>query len=352
MISARSALAVAVLLATVAAPSGAQTAASLLESGIRAYNDLEFPTAATFLRRALNQPADSLAPATAGRARAYLGASEVFLGNTGVAETIFEQLLLAQPRYRLDELVFPPQVSTVFERVRRRTFVVSLEAARDTTVPVGGGGYSVWVFATSFHRVSADVVDADNALVRALYTGPIADSLEVQWDGQVRPGIPVAPGRYVLRVRSEELSGRAVRRVDLPLDVRVIEQEPLPVPDAPPDSAFRPEHAASGPGLRALLGGIVAGAAVAVLPAVVASSEDLGSARFAAAGGIGLAGVIGFFAQRPGRPLDANIAANEAIRDAWRRRVEETRNENERRAREVRVGFRAAPPRTVPLDGE
>jgi len=95
------------------------------------------------------------------------------------------------------------------------------------------------------------------------------------------------------------------------------------------------------------LGGLLLSGAVAALPAVVGGTDTPSGPRIAVAGTIGVAGLLGYVLHRPGRPLAANVRANQALRDAWQRRVATTTAENGRRRQEVRLVVRAGEPTAI-----
>jgi len=340
-----------------AAPFGiahSQTDSDLVGRGVRAYQNVEFEVAATLLRRAL---AENLAPAERVRALAYLGAAEVFRGGTGTrrdsAVAAFRRLLLLDPRQRPDRLVFPPQVVSVFEEVRRATKAVRAVApaeARFSPGP-GGGWFLVKLFGTSFHEVEARLARDDGTVVRTLYVGPMGDSVDVRWDGLDTAGAFVPSGRYLLTVASRLSPGSPVLRVvQLPLQTELVVPDTLAVPPPPVDSLLLPERATRGMGVRSLAGGLLAAGAVIALPPLVADGADASGIRFAVAGAVSFSGLVGLVTQRPGRPLPGNIAANQARRDFWRRRAEAAQTENAARRREARLTVRVGEP--VVMGGE
>jgi len=97
----------ALLLSLTPVAAAVQTANVLLTEGIRAYRDLEFAAAAQLLRRAL-EPTDSrgLPPADRLRALMYLGAAGIFREERDQAAATFRTLVLADPRFRPDSLVW------------------------------------------------------------------------------------------------------------------------------------------------------------------------------------------------------------------------------------------------------
>jgi len=90
-------------------------------------------------------------------------------------------------------------------------------------------------------------------------------------------------------------------------------------------------------------GALLASAAVAI-PSVVGGTETSGGPRIALAGVVGVAGLVGWVLHRPGRPLEANVRANQALRDAWQRQVTEVQADNTRRLAAVRLAIHAGVP--------
>ncbi len=151
----------------------------------------------------------------------------------------------------------------------------------------------------------------------------------------------------MLRVASRALTGELAGIVQVPLDLRLSRPDTLPWPPPPADAQLLPERAKSGAAKRSLLGGLLLSGAVAALPAVVGGTETPSGPRMAVAGTIGVAGLVGYVLHRPGRPLVANVRANQTLRDAWQRRVATTTAENARRRREVHVVVRAGEPSLI-----
>ena len=319
------------------ATAEAQSGRELLDQGIRAYRNLDFDAAAGFLRRSLVAPASQAMPDSARtRALTYLGATEVFRGRRDTAAAVFRRLLLLDPRARPDQLIFPPEVSNAYEAVRRVVKAVQIAVPADTEIQLGDELYPVRLYATSFHDINVLVTRDDGHVLRPLYTGPIGDSLVVRWDGLDSAGTAPATGRFRILVSSRDPQGRTLRQVQEQLETRTRVPDTLPHP-APPDSGRLPERGGSGPALRALGAGLAAGALVATLPSVIASGSEPSNTRFVVAGAVSLTGIYGFFSQRPGRRIQANIAANRAARDAWERRRDQVAQENATRRRNVRL---------------
>lgn len=336
-----------VLVAAAAAPrpGAAQTAADLLSQGIRAYQGLDYEAAAGFLRRGLAAGGGVTPDSTRIQLLTYLGATEVFRGRRDSAASVFRRLILLDPRARPDELIFPPAVSNAYDAIRRITKTVLIVAPADTEIQLGDELYALRLYTSSYHDITVAVTrPADGGVVRALYRGPIADSLVVRWDGLDSAGTAPAVGRFALVVASRDPGGRVLRQVSQPIDTRLRVPDTLPLPAPLPDSALLPEHGPSGPGLRALGVGLGAGIVVAALPSVMASGSSPSGGRFVVAGAVSLTGIYGFLTQRPGRPIAANITVNQARRAAWQRQREAIVQENITRRRNLRLRLFATPP--------
>src|SRR3989475_9620271 len=231
--------------------SSAQSSDSVLATGLRAYRNLEFDLAALLLRRDVTQLTAAGAPA-AERAKGlvYLGAAELYRGRRDSAVVVFRRLVMLDPRYRPDRLVFPPEVTSLFDAVRLRIKTVAIVAPRDTEIPVQNGAFRAWLVASSFQTVNVTLLYENGTSFRPLYFGPIGDSLEVQWDGRDAAGQPVPVDRLLLRVASRAPTGELASMVQIPLDLKINRPDTLPWPDAPADSMLRPERAASRPETR------------------------------------------------------------------------------------------------------
>lgn len=334
-------------LGAVAAPRAmpAQAAADMLARGVRAYEDLELDGAAGLLLRALAVPgADALAPAAAARALMYLAATELLREHRDSAAAVARRLVLLDPRFRPDDLVFPPQVLALHEEARRATPAVIGHAPADTAIRTGAEELVVRLYASTFHDVAATLVAEDGRVVRNLYAGPIGDSLDLHWNGLDSSGTrPLPDGRYAITVNSLDRQRRVVRILRLPLEVTRPRIDTLPHPPPPADSLLLPERRPIGPGLRALAPAAFAGAAIVVLPSVVANGEDATGARFVVGGTVSIAGIVAFLSHHPGRSIPANVAHNRTLRDAWRRELAEVSRRNAERSREV-IGVRTGAP--------
>ena len=325
-------------------PAVGQGASGTCAQGIRAYQNLEFGRAAATLRRDLARLTAAGAPA-ADRVQGlvYLGAADLFRGRRDSAVAVFKRLVHLDPRFLPDRLVFPPEVTTVFDSVRALTKTVAILVPPDTQVAPGANNFGAWVVASSFQTVEVTLRYEDGAPFRSLYAGPIGDSLRVQWDGLDAAGQLPPVGRVLLRVASRAPTGEISTILQLPLDLRIVRPDTLDWPALPPPSAFLPERAGGRSAVRALLGGVLVSGAVLAIPSVVGGSGGPSGSRVAVAGTVGIAGMVGYLLHRPGRPLQANIRANQLLRDAWQQRVAKATAENARRRGDVRLAVHAGP---------
>lgn len=292
------------------APLAAQTPSNLLASGIRAYEDLDFAVAERVLARAA--ASEDASPTVRRQAMMYLGATEVLAKHADSAEAVFRSLILDDPRYRVDELVFPPQISSAFDSVRRATPAVTLAVPSDTLVE-RGGEVAIAVYPSTLHRVTLTVEGPDSA-AEVLLSSLVADSAEVRWQPAEPTGGSV---RYRVVARSLDLNGAVLRSVTVPVSVSRAPVDTAALPAPPPDSAYLPERAHDASGWRALAAGVGVGGALIALAPVVAPSADLSPGRFAIGGAVSLAGIVSFFTHRPNRILHENVRANDALRRRW-----------------------------------
>ncbi len=321
-----------------------QRSGELIDRGIRAYQNLDYDNAVVLLRRALAAPpSDTVPVAVVVRALSYLAASEVYRGRRDSAAVVFRRLVLSAPRARPDPLIFPPEVTTVFEATRRVTKAVLAELPADATLQAGEGRYPIALFASSFHEIVVALEQEDGRFLRGLYAGAIGDSLLVPWDGLDSAGVPMRTGRYVLSVTSRPSPGGEILRVlRLSLDIRATPgRDTLPWP-AKPDSL--PERTTAGPALRALAMGMLSGTAALALPLVVARGSRPSGARFAVAGVVSLAGIFGYFARKPGQPLPHSVVVNRERRADWQVKVRVVQHENTARRRDVQLTLRSGKP--------
>jgi hypothetical protein len=128
-----------------------------------------------------------------------------------------------------------------------------------------------------------------------------------------------------------------------------IERDTLPHPLPLVDSLFLPERAGTRRSIQTLLGGVLMGGAVMLLPKTLASDAELAGARFFVGGAMSIAGIVGFVTKRPGTVFLDNVAANQALWDEWSDRLETVVEENANRLAAIRLVIEMSPPRIVEL---
>ncbi|MFN2572106.1 MAG: hypothetical protein ABR537_10950 [Gemmatimonadales bacterium] len=336
---------VALLCAALAFPGRvrAQAASAVLTQGVQAYDDLDFEQAAGLLRRALAvQGSGALTRDEASRTLIYLTATELLRDRKDSARAIARRLVIANPRFRPDELLFPPQLLLLYEVVRRATPAVIGEAPADTTIRPGDELFTLRLYASAVHDVVATLQTQDGRVFRTLYRGPIGDSLAVQWNGLDSSSATAPSGLYAITVTSLDRGGHVVRMLRMPLRVLSAPVDTLAHPPAPADTVLLPERRPLGAALRVAAPGLLGGVGALVLPNLIARGEQPSSARFLIGGSLAIAGVAALVTHHPGRAIPENVSRNAAIR-AWRAQVAEVTRRNAERAKGM-IGLHVDPP--------
>lgn len=325
------------------------SAMAVLASGLRHYQQLEYDSASISLRRALAGVAgDTVTSSGRTRALTYLGAAELFRGRRDSAFAAFRRLVVQNPQARPDPLVFPPEVTTIYDFAREATKIVAAEMPRDTSIRLGADRFRALLHASSFHQIIVTLEREDGFTVRTLYAGPISDTLQVFWTGEDTIFLANDSGRLVFTVTSLTNAGRQARLLRLPMDLVLGPQDTLPTPPSLPDSLFLPERE-TGAGFRGLGLGAGFGLVVALLPGLVLESgaPAPSGSRYAVAGGLTLAGLIAFIKHRPGRRLPDNTSANQALRDGWQGQIQMTAQENAIRVLQKRLDIHIGSPEII-----
>ena len=362
------------VLGLVLAPAAAraQSAGAMLEQGVRAYNVHEFDGGAWLLRRALSvQGTSALSPADQMRALVYLSAIELARGQRDSAVAAAKRLLMLEPRYRPDDEVFPPQVVALFQDARSAAppavasasppppaparengRVAVIRAVSDSAIRPGAEYFTMRLSAPTDPEVAAAVTSPDGRVIRTLYMGTVRDSVDLRWNGLDVSGTPAPPGRYLVSVTPIGRDRRAGWSLRVPLEVLKSTPDTAPLPAAPPDSLFRPERGDYPGAWRALMPGVLASAAIIVIPKIVAGDDKPSGARLVVGGTVAIAGVAAFLSHRPGREIPANTTYNQNLRDSWRRNVADVSRRNAESLRQSRMIIRAgAPVLTTPDAG-
>ncbi len=307
--------------------ASAQGTNVLLSEGIKAYRDLQFAAAAELLQRALDGTGRrALLPAERLRALMFLGATQEFRDDRNGALATFRTLVLTDPRFRPDSLVFPPRVTRIYADVLGTTKAVALLAPPEARIAAGTESFTVGAYATSRQDIDARVTLSDGVPVATLYHGTITDSLTLSWNGLDSAGTIVPAGRYQLVVVSLLGPDQILRSVRLPLEVSVPSLDTIPWPRAPARSPSRWD-------LRFLVPGAVLGAGFAV-PALLGGGAR--GARFTLGLAFGTIGVVGGHA--------GNKASSGMTRAEWRRRAAAVQQANARRRGKIEMVIRTGVP--------
>jgi hypothetical protein len=340
-----SALLLGVAALGITAPLHAQRPDSLVAAGVRAYRDLDFEAAAGYLRRALTLIGGRPDTTLRTEAMAYLGAADLFLERPDSVRSVFRQLVRLDPRYRLDRLIFPPEVTTVFDAARQATPVTVVALPSRARFSASDSALVGSVFASTYHQIRVEVQALDASVVRRLYAGPINDSLAIAWNGRGTDEVPVASGRYILAVSSLDSTGVAQRVLRVPLELTVVRMDTLLAPLPP---TLLPVRSTGPGGLASLLGGLAIGAAVTLLPSAVASDASPGAGRFVVGGAVTIGSIVGFLsARRQHAVLSANVAVNDSLRAAWQERQAAVASENAERRRNAQITVLVGVPQVI-----
>jgi len=238
----------------------------------------------------------------------------------------------------------------VFDAARRATPAVAVRMAREQRFQTGTGALTGVLRSSTFHEIAVEVQRLDGSPIVRVYAGPIADSLAISWDGRGSDGHPLLSGRYLLAVSSLD-SGRVSRRmVRIPMEVTSTIGDTLPLPPLP-EAELLPELKRATGGAEALLGGLVAGTLVAVIPSAAAPDASLAGGRWVVGIALVGAGVAGFLKGQGDRVIAENVAANDSIRAAWREQQAAVTVENARRRDSAGVVVRLGAPQVIEREG-
>jgi hypothetical protein len=339
------------LLLVLACPSiGAAQRPDPLARPMAAYRDLDYDGAATALRAALALDGTArLGDADRLRAFMYLGATETFRGKRDAAVDAFRALLLIDTRYRPDELVFPPEVSTLFQETRIGLRAVSVVLPEMTEIQSTADRLPVRIYArrctTSGSPSSMRSVGRCACCMRA----PSATASNCSGTAAMASGACASAGPYRLRVTSRSPAGRDEREVMVPLAITRADQDTLPLPAPLTAATFRPESAAATGGARYLVSGIVGALAAPRCRRSPGRAARVGSIRFGVAAALGVAGAIGFTRAKQPRPIPENIEWNRRQRETWQREVDRIQAENETRRAATKLRIVAGRPTVAAL---
>jgi len=309
----------------VALPTAArgQSEKKSLEQGIQAYRELEMESAGWLLRQAL--ASDRLETPQRVTALSYLGAAEFYRDRRDSSLAAYSQLIRIEPYYKLDPLVFGPDVQGIFEEARQRTPMVEVSAAKTSFAP-GTAGLPVQLRVNTPHVVVVTAEAVNGTVLDTIFRERVRDRATAHWDASGPPGVRPPVGGFVLGIASLDGRGRVSRRVTLPVHVTRSPENALPMPGPP---KLLPERQPAGPAYMRLGFGLAAAtAAYFITPAFTDSKGP----QIALTVVFAAAGVIGFWEVHPGKPLPDNVVANEVARQAWEARTAQVQRENQRRA--------------------
>jgi hypothetical protein len=339
------------VLAVLVVPAAAQgqSASDLLSQGIRAYTTREYDGGAWLLRRALSiQGAEGLSRTDAAKALMYLTATELARSQKDSAMAAARRLNVIDPKYDPDERVFSAQAIAVYQEARRSAPTMTVRAIGDTAIRPGSDAFTVRLVAASGPEVSAAITSADGRVVRTLYQGRVRDSVDIRWNGLDQSGNPPPDGRYAVTITPTARERRggvgAAWILRLPLEVARPPIDTIPLPPEPSDSLLRPERGNYQGAWKSLAPGLIAGAAVIVLPKIVANGERPTNARLVVGATVTVAGIAAFLSHRPGRSLPANTQYNRTLREKWNRDVADITRRNAERLRQSRLVINAGAP--------
>jgi hypothetical protein len=301
----------ALLVTAIASPLSGQCGIDVIESGVQAYRELQLETARELFSGALriNGSTSGACATENARALSYVAATYWLEQRHDSASVAFERAVIQAPSFRPDPFEFPPDITELFDRVRVATPAVAITLPEE--VEIGPGAEAALyghVGASTTHTVLITLSSPEGEELRTLYRGAVVTGARgtiVAWDGRGARDRPVETGRYELQAVSLDAEGRAVRKVVTTLMVDApppVAAEPLQ-PALDTSSLSQPARRAGGGGTWKAIAvagaGLLGGALVVSAPIF---AEGSGSwVRYPVAGGIGLAGIVGFF-QRLGRP--------------------------------------------------
>lgn len=335
------------LLAAVPRAVAGQCGIDLVQSGIEAYRDLDLALATELLTSAteLSEQSSSACASERARALTYLGATHWLSDRPDSARLSFQRAVIEAPRHRPDAVEFPPEITDVFDDVRRATPSVALTVPREVEITRDGETIGIRLTASTGHPVTVEVRSAQGEPVRMLYRGAIdpgAQGTLVAWDGRGADGDVVASGDYQVEAISSSASpdgaSTPVRMVVLALTVQAtpVVEPPVLLPEPQAEDAAVAMDDQGGSTWRAVgavAAGLMGGGAVVAIPYLV----DGGSghpARFAVAGAFGVAGIVGLVQRlrgggsgdpparpRPLDPMDAVLPGSASVETPVRWRL-------------------------------
>jgi hypothetical protein len=205
----------------------------------------------------------------------------------------------------------------VFEAERARLLVLRLEAPSDTRVPVQTG--RLQLTARTSHRANVVLSIASGDAVVRHDSQTVAGTAILEWDLRTDDGAVISPGEYVLRINASDSLGEVASAFEAIMTIEPATGDTQPLPPPLDPSAFAPESVTvlSQRQPKALVRGLVLGAATAFLSSLGPSGKDNPDPKAVAVGGaLAVVGIVGFFTEGAvTRPLRDNIQRNRELRE-------------------------------------
>ncbi len=291
--------------------------AALLANARLHYERLEIEQALPLFRQVISpQWTAPVTPAQRAEAFKYLGATFVIMGQRDSGVVYFQAALARDPFADLDPRVFTPAQLAAFAAARQATFAVAARVAA-ARVDLNTDQLHFTIVTTHAATALLRLSRVDSAGAFPVFHGDNDGVRDVLWDGLVPGGVVAAPGRYALDVvaTSRPLQRAESARVYFDLRVEVAPLEDTLAPLLP--GMLLPERRSQS-GAQADLG-----KGLALAGGVLLISSQLTNDRLSAgadarpaivASAAALTGIVAFFAGRAHGRLDANIAANQRLR--------------------------------------
>jgi hypothetical protein len=192
-------------------PARVATTAAIADSGVYAYDNSGYDSAAVLLRRALRvKGPDSLDATGRVRALTFLGAAELLRGRRDSATAAFRQLLTLSPTRPPDPAVFPVRVLEFYHGLRSQQQGVARVAST-------AAGVALTIVALKPHELSVGVGQNGRPTTFQLFRGVVSDSVVVLWNGLTPTGGEVKPGSYELVLVAFPSDGSSRRSVRFPV---------------------------------------------------------------------------------------------------------------------------------------
>lgn len=197
----------------------AQCDSDLTDRGVSAYRELQVDAAVDLLRRADVAQKGDAACDEQTRTLIYLGAAELLVGDRSAASSTFTTLVLADPGFRPDTLVFPPLVTQMYREVRASVPAASIRLPTDSTIVEGTGRIPIAILVSTPHTIEVELTGDGARDGRRIFTGTVADTLTLEWDGRSAEEGASEAGSYLLSVASLSPEGSAMRSISIPVEI-------------------------------------------------------------------------------------------------------------------------------------